>query len=154
MKILVMQLARFGDILQTLPAINALKRKYPEGEIHFLVRKRFKIAAELSECVDTLRVLDTTHILSPIYTEDDGSVESLDRMELFVQEMASEKFDLIYNLSYSPFSSYLASSISKENNSGNTIAIGNNNLSSGIYLVKIITKDQTTTKKVIVEKSN
>ena len=45
-------------------------------------------------------------------------------------------------------------SISKENNSGNTIAIGNNNLSSGIYLVKIITKDQTTTKKVIVEKSN
>jgi len=45
-------------------------------------------------------------------------------------------------------------SISKENNSGNTIAIGNNNLSSGIYLVKIITKDQTTTKKLIVEKSN
>jgi hypothetical protein len=45
-------------------------------------------------------------------------------------------------------------SISKENNSGNMIAIGNNNLSSGIYLVKIITKNETVTKKVIVEKSN
>jgi hypothetical protein len=45
-------------------------------------------------------------------------------------------------------------SISKENNSGNMIAIGNNNLSSGIYLVKIITKNETVTKKVIVEKSH
>jgi hypothetical protein len=45
-------------------------------------------------------------------------------------------------------------SISKENNSGNMIAIGSNNLSSGIYVVKIITKDKAVTKKVIVEKSN
>ena len=45
-------------------------------------------------------------------------------------------------------------SISKENNSGNLIRIGNYNLSSGIYLVKIITKHKAVTKKVIVEKSN
>jgi hypothetical protein len=45
-------------------------------------------------------------------------------------------------------------SISKDNNSGNIIRIGNNNLSSGIYLVKIITKDVTVTKKVIVETSH
>ena len=45
-------------------------------------------------------------------------------------------------------------SISKDNNSGNLIRIGNNNLSSGIYLVKIITKDVTVTKKVIVETSH
>ncbi|MFT5970916.1 MAG: hypothetical protein ACI8ZO_001433, partial [Flavobacteriales bacterium] len=44
--------------------------------------------------------------------------------------------------------------ISKENNFGNTIAIGTNNLSSGIYLVKIMTKNETVTKKVIVERSN
>ncbi|WP_435803468.1 T9SS type A sorting domain-containing protein [Polaribacter sp.] len=45
-------------------------------------------------------------------------------------------------------------SISKENNSGNLIRIGSNNLSSGIYVVKIITKDKAVTKKIIVEKSN
>jgi hypothetical protein len=43
-------------------------------------------------------------------------------------------------------------SISKENNSGALIRIGNNNLSSGIYLVKIITNNKAVTKKVIVEK--
>ena len=45
-------------------------------------------------------------------------------------------------------------SISKENNSGNLIRIGNYNLSSGIYLVKIITKHKAVTKKVIVETNN
>lgn len=45
-------------------------------------------------------------------------------------------------------------SISKENNTGNLIRIGNNNLSSGIYLVKIITKHKAVTKKVIIETSN
>jgi hypothetical protein len=45
-------------------------------------------------------------------------------------------------------------SISKENNSGSLIKIGNYNLSSGIYLVKIITKEETITKKVIIETNN
>jgi hypothetical protein len=45
-------------------------------------------------------------------------------------------------------------SVSKENNSGSPIRIGNYNLSSGIYLVKIITKEETLTKKVIIETSH
>jgi hypothetical protein len=43
-------------------------------------------------------------------------------------------------------------SISKENNSGGLIEIGNYNLSSGIYLVKIITKDETVTKKLLIQR--
>jgi hypothetical protein len=45
-------------------------------------------------------------------------------------------------------------SVSEENNSGSPIRIGNYNLSSGIYLVKIITKEGTVTKKVIIETSH
>ncbi|MFT4806184.1 MAG: hypothetical protein ACI9YE_003416 [Psychroserpens sp.] len=43
-------------------------------------------------------------------------------------------------------------SVSKENNSGSPIRIGNNNLSSGIYLVKIITKEETVTKKLLIQR--
>ena len=43
-------------------------------------------------------------------------------------------------------------SISKENNSGNLIRIGHNNLSSGIYLIKIITQNKTVTKKLMIQK--
>jgi hypothetical protein len=45
-------------------------------------------------------------------------------------------------------------SISKENSSENIINMGNYNLASGFYLLKIITKDESITKKLIIEKSN
>ena len=44
-------------------------------------------------------------------------------------------------------------SISKENSSENIITMGNYNLASGFYLLRIITKDETITKKLIIEKS-
>ena len=45
-------------------------------------------------------------------------------------------------------------SIPKENSSENIITIGNNNLANGFYILKIITKNETITKKLIIEKSN
>ena len=45
-------------------------------------------------------------------------------------------------------------SVSKENNSGSPIRIGNYNLSSGIYLVKIITGKKAFIKKLIIGKSH
>ncbi len=45
-------------------------------------------------------------------------------------------------------------SISKENSSENIITVGNNNLASGIYLLRVINKNETITKKLIIEKSN
>jgi hypothetical protein len=45
-------------------------------------------------------------------------------------------------------------SVSKEDNSGNIIRIGSSNFASGIYVVKIITKEETVTKKVIIETSH
>lgn len=46
MKILVLQLARFGDIYLTWPALRALRRRYPDASIHLLVRERFVAATE------------------------------------------------------------------------------------------------------------
>jgi hypothetical protein len=42
-------------------------------------------------------------------------------------------------------------SISKENNSGNLISIGNNDLPSGIYLARIMTNRGVETKKLVVD---
>ena len=45
-------------------------------------------------------------------------------------------------------------SISKENSSENIITVGNNNLANGFYILKIVTVNETITKKLIIEKSN
>ena len=37
MKILMVKLSAIGDVIHTLPALNALRRHYPEAEITWLV---------------------------------------------------------------------------------------------------------------------
>jgi heptosyltransferase III len=110
MKILVLQLARFGDIYQSWPAVRALKRAYPEAEITLVVREKFKAAAVGLAEVDHVRTLDTAKVLSPILFH--GSTQgALTKIGEFVDCLSAEKFDRIVNLSFSPFSSFLVHSI-------------------------------------------
>lgn len=107
MKILVLQLARFGDIYLSWPTLRALKRNYPEAEIHFMVRERFRAAAHGIEAVDRLRVLPMSSIFRPLLEGDDGIEGSLFVLSNFVDTLVDEQYDRVINLSYSPFSSYL-----------------------------------------------
>ena len=52
MKILIIQLARLGDIYQSWPTLKAVKRANPGAEIHFLTRSKFAAAAPGPELVD------------------------------------------------------------------------------------------------------
>ena len=66
MKILVLQLARLGDIYLTWPAIRAIKRKLPEATIDVLVREKFQDATQGLAEVDRVLSFDTKHIFKPI----------------------------------------------------------------------------------------
>lgn len=102
MRTLVLQLARFGDIYQTWPVLNALKR---EGhEVHVLVRQRFKAALEGIDVA--VHALPTADVLAPVYQDGDENA-ALTNLEVFIEPLVAAKFDRIVNLSFSPFSSYL-----------------------------------------------
>ncbi len=116
MKILILQLARFGDIYSTWPAFNALKRKYPTSEVHLLVRSRFQDATIGLFSVDRVHTLETAKILEPCI-ELSNVQEALTHLGNFVGSLRSEKFDKIINLSFSPFSSYLTSLLTEETTS-------------------------------------
>lgn len=112
MKILVLQLARLGDIYLSHPALRALKRRYPQAEIHFLVRDRFKAAAQSLEVVDRLWIWDTKKFLAPfIYETPDKDEAALKEVSSFCESLRNEKFTNIINLSFSPLSSYLTHAI-------------------------------------------
>jgi heptosyltransferase III len=74
MKILIIQLARLGDIYQTWPVVRGLKRAYPTAEIHFLARKKFASACEGISEIDQLWQLDTRSILEPLIEEQPNFV--------------------------------------------------------------------------------
>ncbi len=110
-KILVLQLARLGDIYQTWPVLRALKRKFPESEIHLLTRRSFAAAATGLEVISRHWALDTQSIIAPLIDEIPKIDESLVVLERFCQSIKAEQFNQVINLSFSPFSSYLMSQI-------------------------------------------
>ncbi|QLY25976.1 glycosyltransferase family 9 protein [Bdellovibrio sp. KM01] len=107
MKILIQQLARLGDIYMSWPAVRAVRRMYPDAEIHFLTRPRFEGAVEGLTAIDKHLTLPSGHILMPLVNENVNLEESLNRMEEFVEQVRAENYDQIINLTFSPFSSYL-----------------------------------------------
>lgn len=112
MNIIIIQLARLGDIIQTLPTIQGLKKSHPDCKITLIVRKTFADAARISPHVDKLIEMPTAEILGPVLSDANQKAESLARLIRWIgDEIAGEKYDLLLNLTFSPASSYLASII-------------------------------------------
>lgn len=107
MKILVIQLARLGDIYMTWPALRALRRLHPQAEIHFLTRPRFEGAVEGLTEIDRHLTMSTSNILEPMLQAHADMTKSAQRMDQFVGGLKKEKYDWVINFTFSPFSSYL-----------------------------------------------
>ena len=104
MKILVVQLARLGDIYQTWPTLSALSREQG-NEVHVLVRSRFVAATKgLPEAI-VVKQLPNKQVLTHVYNEEDDA--GVAELEKFCNELTNEKYDKIINLSFSPLSSWL-----------------------------------------------
>lgn len=108
MKILVLELARFGDIFQTWPALRALKRQHPQSQVHVLTREKYVGALEGLTAVDQIRLLPSQSILEPLIAHDEIEIkQSFDQMSAFIDTLKNEKYDWIVNFSFSPLSSYI-----------------------------------------------
>ncbi len=103
MKILIVQLARLGDIYMSWPIARALKRRNPDAEIHFLVRERFAGALEGLECVNQIHKLNTPTVFEKLVDSLDDGISCLGE---FLDSLQAQNYDSVVNLSFSPVSSY------------------------------------------------
>lgn len=131
MKILVIQFARLGDIYMSWPAARALRRKYPDAEIHLLVRPRFEAATKGLDAVDRIVAFPTGRLLEPLLGESEDLDEARRRTAEAVDSLRDEDYDLIVNWTFSPLSSWLVKSIS----SPRTEALGYNRHRDGSLLI-------------------
>lgn len=109
MKILIVQLARLGDIYLTWPMAHALKRKYPNAELHFMTRKKFSGALEGLQAIDKSWTFDSAE-----YINEYSTAEECKKMTSFLGEVKNEEYDQIINLSFSPLSSYITNFITSK----------------------------------------
>lgn len=114
MKILVVQLARLGDIYMTWPVLRALRRTYPAAEIHLLTRARFEGAVEGLTAIDRHISMSTSSVLSPLVQESPDIDRSISTLNTFVDELRQEKYDWIINFTFSPASSFLVHALSHD----------------------------------------
>jgi ADP-heptose:LPS heptosyltransferase len=108
MKILVVQLARFGDVFQTIPVRNALLRQGHEVDI--LTRQAYSGAAAPWTEIPSLKIFDTKRVLRPLLADTPDIEAALQALSEQLQPLWANGYDRVVNLTFSPFSSWVASS--------------------------------------------
>ncbi len=111
MKILVLQLARLGDIFQTWPALRALRRAHPDAQIDIMVRPKFAGAVEGLEAISSCIFLPTEEIIKPLIQDAPDLKNALQQISQTILQLKDQKYDQIINLSFSPVSSYLVHAV-------------------------------------------
>jgi ADP-heptose:LPS heptosyltransferase len=114
----ILQLTRFGDLIQTAQAIEELKKAHPEYRIILIARSQFArpLGFVLNKLFDKTYYLDTKKIFQN--SEIGGLNTSISGLNQFLAELSGESIKLLINLSFSSSSSYLSSLIKSEIKTG------------------------------------
>ncbi|MDD4975215.1 MAG: glycosyltransferase family 9 protein [Bacteriovorax sp.] len=105
----IVQLTRFGDLIQTAQAVEELKRNHPGYRVILIARSQFAKPLDfvLKKTFDKIYYLDTKKIFAN--TEINGLKTSIAGLNLFLNELSTETIEVLINLSFSKSSSYLSS---------------------------------------------
>lgn len=116
--IAILQLTRFGDLIQTTQAIKGLRESYPGYRIILIARSQFSKPLNfiLSESFDKIYHLDTASIFHN--TQTDGLKPAAEGLNNFLAGLNTERINVLINLSFSKSSSYLSSLIQAEHKVG------------------------------------
>ena len=100
-RILIVNLTRFGDLLQTSPTVAALRERHPEATVTLLADRNFAAVAESVPGIDHVHRTELDH-LGRLLLEGGASVlEAYRCAERLVEELRAADFDLALNLSSS-----------------------------------------------------
>ncbi|MEX2015107.1 MAG: glycosyltransferase family 9 protein, partial [Candidatus Hydrogenedentales bacterium] len=108
MRILVVQMTRLGDVVQTTPLLGALRRCYRDAQITLLIRPMGKAAAERIPGVDEVLVYDEDRIFAGLRVCDSERLAAAFReADAFVRGLRDRRFDVAYNCTHSIASAML-----------------------------------------------
>ncbi|EKD26946.1 MAG: heptosyltransferase family protein [uncultured bacterium] len=121
-KILIIQLSRMGDIVQTLPLIFNLKKNYENVSIYFLGIENFYTLIKNFPLIDKFIPLDAS-LIDISFNPNTNDFSGLDKF-ISKSEALAEKYDLIINLTHNKFGSILCEKLTANKKSGriNSIA--------------------------------
>ncbi|MBF0293303.1 MAG: glycosyltransferase family 9 protein [Nitrospinae bacterium] len=106
--ILILNLTRMGDLIQTTPLIHGLREQNPDCRITMLANAKFAGILKFVEGVDELVTLDIHQFASKGGEEETDLLKVYEYLDGVGAELKTKKFDQIINLSHSKLSAALS----------------------------------------------
>jgi lipopolysaccharide heptosyltransferase II len=107
-KILIINLTRMGDILQSTPLLQTLKKQYPGAEIHYLVVQSFGEICRLIPEIDRIIPFEFNSAIAVSKNAIRHLPRRLSEVEAFIEKLRADEYDLVINLSHSRISALLS----------------------------------------------
>lgn len=93
-KILIIKPSALGDIVHTLPFLHAVKKRYPESEVHWVVAKGLYPFLEGHPLVDRFWIFDKDKWKRPA-----DIIQTIPELRFFVKGLRTQHFDVSVDLS-------------------------------------------------------
>jgi len=100
-RILIVNLTRFGDLLQTSPAVAALRERHPATHLTLLADKNFADVCESIPGIDRVYRVDLDHLGHLLVDGGERLCEAYRYVEEVIAELRAARFDLALNFSSS-----------------------------------------------------
>ena len=120
-KILIVNLTRFGDLLQTSPTIVGLRRQHPDAHITVMVERNFAAACAGIPGIDRVWELDLDDLGRRLLAVPGGLRTAYGVVEETVAALRAERFDVAINYSSSRMSAVLLNLIGTPDTRGWTM---------------------------------
>ncbi|MDP1569115.1 MAG: glycosyltransferase family 9 protein [Vicinamibacterales bacterium] len=121
-RVLVLQMCRLGDILQTTPMLRGLRREHPDAEITLVLHDVFRDVPVPGHLYDRLIPFPYTQIAQTLSVARHDWKKEVARLQEFVRELGTEPFDLVLNLTHSDLAGLLTALVPGRAVSGGLVA--------------------------------
>ena len=95
MNILIVKLSAIGDVIHTLPALNAIRKQYPDAHITWLVEEAAHSLIKGHEALDRILVSKRKHWIKGLWSK--SCLNNIKEAFCFIKELRDTRYDLIFD---------------------------------------------------------
>lgn len=95
-RILIVRLSAIGDVLRTLPALQVIKRNYPDSYIAWAVEEKARDILEAHPAIDEVLVFPKDRLRVRL-TAPAGIAAAAGALRAFAAELRARRFDVVYD---------------------------------------------------------
>lgn len=139
-KIAVIQIARMGDLLQSLPLLNALQKNY---HITLIADSNIEKVAELSPSIDNIVPIDIKAVSQVASSMEISLSEKYIILKQYLESFSELSFPTVINLNYSALSCFISDILNPERKLGFYYSSYSRQINSDPWMTYLLTSTLT-----------